>query len=382
MTGKSHRSRWRLPTLLALISAGLGIAINFATDLKTSLWAWFAVGVLVLASIIVAVSAESMKERRDLDAQKRSIPEGDVGDRYDDSGSRFEAGSITQAGRDVVGRDINYHQEPVLRTVVAVCVVVWVTAVGGLIAGAQLRGPTGSTDHTQEVGAGDLTPTLGTLRMSQSVRAYYPENGTLPSIPPPDYDHNDVQGNEDFCGIYFDWARQVRAASNMPIMTLTTIAGATSPITILDLRVIVYAKHTIVRNNFIRCLYAAGGFPGTTANVDLDHPLAPTILDIGASGDQHTTLPGGRFVVDPKNAESLFIFLKGSPGQVYDYAVQLKIVENSQEQTKAFGSPGDPYRLAFTPDAKSIQYYGWDYSRRAWTTGDPNKPSDVILAPN
>lgn len=369
MVSAERRPAWRLAAISAIISAGLGVAIAFAADLKSNPWAWLAVGLLTSASIAASISAESIKRRRS-EVRARAAATTHVGDSFESSGSKIDGPTLVRGdfvGRDM-HRDVHYHGQPLLRTVIAVSMVVWLTAAGGLIAGAWLYSPTRPAASNAE---NPSESTLGTLTMYQAVRNFYPKDGILPTLAPPPYDHNDVQQLEDFCGIWTNWAGGVQAASDMPIMSLTTIAGATSPITILDMRAVVYAQHPMANNKYLRCQFGAGGYVGTTANIDLDHPSAPTQMDIGADGQQHTTLPGGRFAVDPKNAESLYIYLSGSPGVVYEYGIELKVVENSREETRTFGSADQPYRLAFGDSAPG-EYYDWDYSLGQWVPADPN----------
>lgn len=364
--GNGPRLRWRLPTISAVVSAALGMAIAFTPELRTEPWAWSAVGVLVIASVVVSIVAENLKDR-EAEAPK-ATPGLRIGDDFENSGSKIGSGSIAQAGRDFAGRDIHYHQpQPLLRTVLVVAAVVWLAAAGGLVAGTHLLN---SSDASTPQGDAGGNSTLGTLTLTQSVRYLHPDNGVLPGIAPPRYSDDE---KEDFCASWAEWAKTVKAATTTPVMSLTTIAGATSPITILDLHAVIFAKHSAVNNNLIQCQLAAGGFAGTTAYLDLDHPTAPTPMDIGADGQQHTTLPGGRFAVDPKNAESLYMYLKGSPGEVYEFGIEMRVVENSKEQTRMFGSPADPYRLAFIANFDAAQYYDWDFGGKKWAnvTGKP-----------
>ena len=78
--------------------------------------------------------------------------------------------------------------------------------------------------------------------------------------------------------------------------------------------------------------------------------------------------------MDPKNAENLYIYLTGTQGTVYEYGLQLKVVENSREETRTFGSEGHPYRLAFISDANddNTRYYEWDFSAGEWGLVRPN----------
>jgi hypothetical protein len=265
-----------------------------------------------------------------------------------------------------------HSRKPSTKAIILAGVLTVLAGVGAAI-GADLWG--GAKHIVGDDGSGGSSgsgQTLGTLSLAQLVRNYYPNNGALPSLPPPPYNHNDVQQREDHCGIWAGWATKVRAASDIPVMSLTTIAGSTSPITVLDMRAVVYARHPMANNVYLRCQYGAGGFTGTEAYVDLDHSYAPTPLDIDNDGQPDTTLPGGRFVVDPKNAESLYINLSGSAGVVYEYGIQLKVVENGREEARTFGSAEHPYRLAIRRPAED-QYLDWDAASGKWVTGDPDK---------
>ena len=68
----------------------------------------------------------------------------------------------------------------------------------------------------------------------------------------------------------------------------------------------------------------------------------------GFGGSPNTSLPPGDFVVGPKGASQLYIFLSGTEGYVYNYAVLIKYVENSVEHRIQFGSRKTPLRVALT----------------------------------
>jgi len=54
---RSRRSVWALG--VAVVTSGLGVATNLATDLKDSWWAWLAVGALTVVSAGVSVWLQS-----------------------------------------------------------------------------------------------------------------------------------------------------------------------------------------------------------------------------------------------------------------------------------------------------------------------------------
>ncbi|MCP3804677.1 hypothetical protein NLX83_35955 [Allokutzneria sp. A3M-2-11 16] len=49
--------RWLAALAVAVVTTGVGIAVNVATDLGSNMWAWIAVAVLTLAAAVVAVWA-------------------------------------------------------------------------------------------------------------------------------------------------------------------------------------------------------------------------------------------------------------------------------------------------------------------------------------
>jgi hypothetical protein len=60
MARRRAQSAWFLPTMVAILVSALGVAINFATDLKSSVVAWLAV--VALTSCIAAATV--VAERR------------------------------------------------------------------------------------------------------------------------------------------------------------------------------------------------------------------------------------------------------------------------------------------------------------------------------
>jgi hypothetical protein len=58
--------RW-LPVFGGLVTTGLGVVINLATELKPNLWAWLGVGVLTIAGIVVGLASERLVRARRAD---------------------------------------------------------------------------------------------------------------------------------------------------------------------------------------------------------------------------------------------------------------------------------------------------------------------------
>jgi hypothetical protein len=96
---RSPRRRWELTLASAILSSGLGIAINVATGLKSNWWAWLAVGVLTIAGAIVAYKLTGLESTQQLE------PVGDSRHQVDDQTFiNINSGNVTE-----VSGDLHYH---------------------------------------------------------------------------------------------------------------------------------------------------------------------------------------------------------------------------------------------------------------------------------
>lgn len=238
------------------------------------------------------------------------------------------------------------------------------------------------TPHTQAPtpASGDSTPPASsessTLTLYDTSTFFYPRGGTLPTAIPPSYpsDHQLTH-----CGDWVNYFADIGAVPTEPKLFLTTIANSTSPVTILDLKIDVYATEAISSKKRIQCTYGAGGYTGATVSVDLEHPTRPTPLDNDGDGNSDTTLPGGRFVVAPNNAENLTILLKGKAGEVYEFGVRMQIVENGRERSIVLGDRGHPHRIAIEstdgalsqdPKVNPNENFDWNFATGGWAPAD------------
>jgi hypothetical protein len=206
-------------------------------------------------------------------------------------------------------------------------------------------------------------PSAGSLTIGDGGVTYYPPDGKLPIRKPPDYDDTHAPSH---CELWENWFNDVGAAPTSAGLYVTTLANTSSPITILDIRFEVYSRKSITGNDRIRCQYGANGLPGTTIYPNLDFPTRPIPMDIDADGSPDTTLPGGKFVVDPQGASTLTIALEGTEGHVYEYSMTIRVVENVVERRESFGSRERPLRVAFDQHGPHLQDYDWDPSRQVW----------------
>jgi hypothetical protein len=147
----------------------------------------------------------------------------------------------------------------------------------------------------------------------------------------------------------------------------------------------VYGRDRITGIDRIKCVNGAGGFGGTTIFPDLDHPNRAIPMDTTGEWRPTAKLPGGFFVVDPNKAEPLLMVLGGTPGWVYRYSVDLRIVENGVERTESYGNDTKPLRVALDDPSirnkinglpsialggnPSTRVFDWDFNRKAWVTG-------------
>ncbi|MGA6161663.1 hypothetical protein [Amycolatopsis magusensis] len=194
--------------------------------------------------------------------------------------------------------------------------------------------------------------------------SYYPKDGVLPAHAPPAYPRSEAIAH---CDEWESWARDVGAASTVPSLMVSTVAGRTSPITILNVKAQIFSRKPINGNTRIQCQYGAGGAGGTTLHLDLEAPGAPKDLDIDSDGEVEAKLPGGRFTVDPEVAEWLNIQLDGLEGSVYQYSLEFDVAENGSTRKETVGSPQRPLTTAFDDYAGEPKNFDWDFSTAAWT---------------
>lgn len=65
MRRPSRRSVWLLPVIVTLLVAGLGVAINLATELRSSWIAWVAVSALSVAIALITGALERGRAQED-----------------------------------------------------------------------------------------------------------------------------------------------------------------------------------------------------------------------------------------------------------------------------------------------------------------------------
>jgi hypothetical protein len=351
-------NRWWLAFGTAAISAGLGTAINIATNAWTNTWAWLGVIVLTLAAALAAIASSSFSGTRSSTSAASTAPSAAIAQNQSSN-----SGPALQAAGNI---NITHNTA---RVIALISAFVWIATVSGLVIGAK----TSSDGKGASANPADAFPPNASLELSNPFSVYYyPRDGNLPTTPPPTYQYDDPNKRASECIYYWgSYLADVGAAPTIPDQVLTAITGATSPVTILDMRVEVYAVRKIMSNKRIQCQYGAGGHPGPVAFVDLDHPLRAIPLDTDGDYKPDTTLPGGRFVVDPKYAETLHIVVDGSKkGSVYEYGLRLRVVENGRERTVTFGDKNRPLRAAFEVgdfgQNPGNEYFDWDYLRQQW----------------
>ncbi|WP_143268809.1 hypothetical protein [Amycolatopsis vastitatis] len=332
----------------------LGVVVNLATDLKTSWLAWL--GVVVLTLVVAWVNV----------AVQRS------------SGEKLPPPTDSRG----VSTTTNYYIGRAGKWTIAVELAVLLTAAVIIIYGARGRAPETPSPSTSPTGSpaavslpaapSSAAAKPGFLQLGSQTQAYYPDNGVLPTTEPPPFKNHDSH-----CAAWADWAQSVKAAPTGNVFRIDALASTTSPITILDMKYTVYGKHPVNGHDRVQCEFGAGGFGGTTVFPDLDHPSRPVPMDTDNDMIPDTKLPGGFFVVDASKAEPLNIMMNGTPGLVYAYSVEFKVVENGEQETVQFGSRQQPLLLAFESDdapgngprlgiTSTGKYFDWDFATHAW----------------
>lgn len=217
-------------------------------------------------------------------------------------------------------------------------------------------------------------PESGILRLTQAeTTTYYPENGMLPRSNPPSFAPERLLSH---CEEWTEWARDVKAA---PISTSTQLgvyASRTSPLTIVDLKVVIYQRRPMAGSHRILCQYGAGPVEGPRLSIDLDKPARKIPMDTDGDFKPDTTLPESVFVVDTEKAETLSIDMSGTPGIVYEYALVVTTVENGgapKEQT--LGDHERPLLVAIPGEQEYNSLdFDWSPQKGRWYRATSNSP--------
>lgn len=221
-------------------------------------------------------------------------------------------------------------------------------------------------------------PELGTLNLSYAESSsYYPKNGALPRGNPPDFAPDRLTSH---CDLWDEWARDVKAAPVASSAQLGVYAGRTSPMTIVDLKVVVYQRRPMVGNQRILCRYGAGPVEGPRLSINLDSPARKVPMDTDGDFHPDTTFPDSVFVVDEKKAESISIDMSGTPGMVYEYSLIVTTVENgTAPKERKLGSRERPLLIAILGE-QEINSIDFDWSTRlgGWYRASINSPGIEI----
>nr|CEL13581.1 hypothetical protein [Kibdelosporangium sp. MJ126-NF4]CTQ99267.1 hypothetical protein [Kibdelosporangium sp. MJ126-NF4] len=87
-------------------------------------------------------------------------------------------------------------------------------------------------------------------------------------------------------------------------------------------------------------------------------------MDVDGDGEPDTTIPGGVFVVDAAKSEAMTVVLSGASGYVYNLAIRVVVVENSEEKIVELATPERPIRIVSS--YLEFEYFDWDFSASKW----------------
>ena len=347
----NSRPNWHLAAATAIVSAGLGIAINFATELKTNVWAWLAVLVLSTASFVVALAASEMAGRR---AQARGLlhatsPSGD-------SFSGSKLGSHTHVGRDLAGRDIHYHQRPLLRTITVVAVIVWLATASGLIAGAVLKDRTGAAGLSSNV---EGTPVVAVRMLDHSCGGTHWVSSRSPSEIDKDLNVKFPQSM-----LWHEWEPVKDGAMAPGDQVQITVQGVNAAQVVLtDMRVRVISRRPPITGTELHEPCGGGGY-FRSLHVDMDEtpPVAKPIVQTGGALAEpekswETTPIVFPYKVSLSDAET-FIISASTERFDTDWVVDLSWASSGKTGTLQIDDHGKPFRTSSTVASRSCILYG------------------------
>ncbi|MFE9749956.1 hypothetical protein ACFYOT_34025 [Saccharothrix saharensis] len=241
------------------VTAGLGIAINLATDWKTSLLAWSAVLVLTVGSGFVTLLATESARGPGADARGASVSAHGTGN--------VAAHTLSH---------VVHHNPPAVGLVLVVAAVVVVAGAGGLLA-HRLVGPV--TGGAVPEGPQPSPPPSSPLPFTHAVRKLTPTCG-WPWITPkaPEQIRLPVPDEITTSGGWSEWDEvNEGGAAASPGQVVITVQGRTdAEVVLLNLEVRVVARREPIRGT---ALSRQCGDPGAVRwlSVDLDRdPVVPT----------------------------------------------------------------------------------------------------------
>jgi hypothetical protein len=322
------RPNWGVAALGASISAGLGVAVNFATDLKTSFLAWLAVTVLTVAAAAVAVTA-------DLLSKKRSASSSESLEVF----ARAESGGRTY-------QTIHYHQ-PLLRAITAISAIVWLTAAGGLVAGATLKGDAVPGEASAE-GRAPLVAVRTLDHFCTNWVTTKSPSDIRSSLPIP----SELIGS----GYWHDWAPLSDGVSASPAGVEITIQGAKSTQVVLtDIHVRVLSRRQPMRGLDLtgRC-GGTGTFRLLDVDLDRDPPATvPQEVPGALMGDEPkwaTTPIRFPYRVSSTDAET-FVIVASTTLYDVDWVVDLSWSSAGVTGTMVVDDKGKPFRTTSTANS-------------------------------
>jgi hypothetical protein len=113
MRTSARLSRWVWALVVAVVTSGLGVAINLATDMKGSWWAWLAVGTLTVVSGGITAWRQGSDTPRH--PQPQTVPQSSTHNQV----SGTVRGSAIQSGTINGPVTITDHSGPVTQNAVA-----------------------------------------------------------------------------------------------------------------------------------------------------------------------------------------------------------------------------------------------------------------------
>ncbi|MCE7000172.1 hypothetical protein LZG04_35965 [Saccharothrix sp. S26] len=212
------------------VTAGLGIAINLATDWKTSLLAWSAVLALTVGSGFVALIATEPARGPGDDARSASV-------------SAHGTGNVAVHTL----RQVVHHNPPAVGLVLVVAAVVVMAGVGGLLA-HRLVGP--ATGGAVPEGSPPSPPPSSPLPFTHAVRKLTPTCG-WPWITPKAPEQISLPVPEEIksSGGWSDWDEvNEGGAAASPGQVVITVQGRTdAEVVLMNLEVRVVARREPIR---------------------------------------------------------------------------------------------------------------------------------------
>jgi hypothetical protein len=339
--------RWLVPLSSGLVTTGIGVFVNLATEFKSNAWAWAAVGLLTLMGVLLGIGSEQLV------AARRSTAE-------EPRTSIVNRGTLVTIGGEKNRVKVNALGAG---SMVALSFVVIVAVVAGMLTGRATAAdvetpppPTGTSAENTKLFHVTVLDEPTTTAIHGTAPGYYFPPGTVPALPAPE--------DPTLCARWSAWALAHGAIRVGGVeMAFTVAALGDDAVRVHSAQLVVDRKEEPVSGDQITCRQG-GPIPVSYLAIDLDqeqylykYPDAGSLQ--GASRPFGLQIPPGQSEQVLVNATSLDCYCS--------WYLDLLIEVNGSTHHHRVDDDGKPFVTA--PLRGDYTHYRYNIQENRWEEG-------------